>query len=124
MKATNKIVCKGKYRNIYDNKELFDWLLETIGKKMEGEKLKALHHPIDAQMNETMNNAVARCCPIHKIFTGSKSLIYRVASVTGKHKQGTGIYMSNVYGKSGMTKSTLQQTFWNQWLKKQTNDAE
>jgi hypothetical protein len=59
----NKRVSKGKYRNIEDNKEMFDWLIENVSKKMEGEKLKALHHPFDTQMNEAMNNAVARRCP-------------------------------------------------------------
>ena len=42
---------------------MFDWLIENVSKKMEGEKLKALHHPFDTQMNEAMNNAVARRCP-------------------------------------------------------------
>ena len=41
-----------------NNKEMFDWLIENVGKRMEGEKLKALHHPIDTQMNEAMNYTV------------------------------------------------------------------
>jgi hypothetical protein len=62
--------------NIEDNKEMFDWLIENVSKKMEGEKLKALHHPFDTQMNEAMNNAVARRCPKTKMFAGSQSLLY------------------------------------------------
>ena len=55
---------------------MFDWLIENVSKKMEGEKLKALHHPFDTQMNEAMNNAVARRCPKTKMFAGSQSLLY------------------------------------------------
>jgi hypothetical protein len=39
---------------------MFNWLIENVGKRMEGEKLKALHHSFDTQMIEVMNNAVAR----------------------------------------------------------------
>ena len=73
----NKRVSNGKYRNIDYNKEMFDCLIENFGKRMEGEKLKALHHPFDTQMNEAMNNAVARHCPKNKMFAGSRSLLYR-----------------------------------------------
>ena len=59
----NKRVSIGKYRNIDDNKEKFDLLIENFGESMEGEKLKALHHPFDTQMNDAMNNAVATRCP-------------------------------------------------------------
>jgi hypothetical protein len=59
----NKRVSNGKYRNIDDNKEIFDRLIENVGKRMEGEKLKALHYPFDTQMNEGMKNAVTRHCP-------------------------------------------------------------
>ena len=62
MKA-NKNVNKGKYRNIDDNKEMLDWLVKNAGKRMEGGKLRALHHPFDTQMNKAMKNAVARLCP-------------------------------------------------------------
>ena len=41
---------------------MFDWLVENVGKTMEGEKLKALHRPFDKQMNEAMSNDVARHC--------------------------------------------------------------
>ena len=73
---------------------------------MEGEKLKALHHPFDTQMNEAMNNApVARRCPKNKMFAGSQSLLYRVALVAGQQTQGADKYMSDVYEMLGMTMS-------------------
>ena len=103
---------------------MFDWLIENVSKKVEGEKLKALHHPFDTQMNEAMNNAVARRCPKNKIFAGSQSLLYRVALVAGQQTQGADKYMSDVYEMLGMTMSTRQQTFWSQRQKKRTNDAE
>ena len=58
----NKSVSTCKYWNINDDKEMFDWLVENVGKTMEGEKLKALHRPFDKQMNEAMSNDVARHC--------------------------------------------------------------
>ena len=111
---------------------MFDWLIENVGKRMEGEKLKALHHPIDTQMNEVMNNAVGRGCPKNKMFAGSQSLLYWVASVAGQQQrtQGADKYMSDVYEMLGMTMSTQQQTFWSQQQKseqiiatKQSNPA-
>ena len=77
---------------------------------MEGEKLKALHHPFDIQMNEAMNNAVARRCPKNKMFAGSQSLVYRVASVAVQQTKGANKYMSDVYERLGMTMSTRPTT--------------
>ena len=54
----NKRVSNGKYRNVDNNKEMFDC---HVGKRMEGEKLKALHHSFfDTQMIEVMNNNFTR----------------------------------------------------------------
>ena len=53
----NKRVSKGKYQNIEDNKEMFDWLIENVSKKMEGEKLKALHHPMLNTRKNPQGNA-------------------------------------------------------------------
>ena len=106
----NKNVSTGKYRNIEYNKEMFDWLIQSFGKRMEGEKLKALHHPFDTQMNEAMNNAVARRCPKNKMFAGSQSLVYRVASVAVQQTKGANKYMSDVYERLGMTMSTRPTT--------------
>ena len=76
-------------------------------------------------MNEArMNNAVARRCPKNKMFAGSQSLVYRVASVAGQQTQGADKYMSDVFENLGMTMSTQQQTFWSQRQKKRRNDAE
>jgi hypothetical protein len=61
--AKAKKIIKGKYRNIHNNKEIFDWVIENVGKRMEDEKPKALHYPFDTQMIEAMNNAVARRFP-------------------------------------------------------------
>jgi hypothetical protein len=58
------------------------------------------------------------------MFAGSRSLLYRVASGAGQQTQGADKYMSDVYEMLGMTMSTRQQTFWSQWQKGQTNDAE
>jgi methylthioribose-1-phosphate isomerase len=103
---------------------MFDWLIQNVGKRMEGEKLKALHHPFDTQMIEAMNNAVARRCPKNKMFAGSQSLVYRVASVAGQQTKSANKYMSDVYERLEMTMPTQQQTFWSQWQKKRRNDAE
>ena len=93
----NKNVNKGKYQNIDDNKEMFDWLVKNAGKRMEGEKLRALHHLFDTKMNKPMKNAVARICQKNKIFAGSSSVFYQVASVAGQHIQGSGKYMSDIH---------------------------
>ena len=58
------------------------------------------------------------------MFAGSRSLLYRVASVAGQQTQGADKYMSDVFENLGMTMSTQQLTFWSQRQKKRTNDAE
>ena len=66
---------------------LYDWLMFNVAAKVEGEKLLSLYHPFDTQINEAMNNAVSRQCPKNKVFAGSGSLQYRVASVAGQQTQ-------------------------------------
>ena len=58
------------------------------------------------------------------MFAGSRSLLYRVASVAGQQTQGADKYMSDVFENLGMTMSAQQLTFWSQRQKKRTNDAE
>ena len=70
-----------------------------------------------------MNNAVSRRCPNNKVFAGSGSLQYRVASVAGQQTQGVTKYMSDVYKRCGMVMSQLQESFWRQKEKRRNDDA-
>jgi len=58
------------------------------------------------------------------MFAGSRSLLYRVASVAGQQTKGADKYISDVNEMLGMAMSTQQQTVWSQLQKKRTNDAE
>ena len=70
-----------------------------------------------------MNNAVSRLCPKNKVFAGSGSLHYRVASVAGQQTQEVTKYMNDVYRQCGMVMSKLQESFWRQKEKRRNEDA-
>ena len=77
----------------------------------------------DMQINKAMNNAVSRRCPNNKVFAGSGSLQYRVASVAGQQTQEVTKYMNDVYKRCGMVMSKLQEYFWRQKEKRRNDDA-
>ena len=63
-------------------------------------------------------------CPKNKkVFAGSGSLQYRVASVAGQQTQGFTKYMNDVYKRCGMVMSQLQESFWKQKEKRRNDDA-
>ena len=118
-----KNVSNGKYHDMKTERPLYDWLMFNVAAKVEGKKLLSLYHPFDTQINEAMNNAVSRRCPNNKVFAGSGSLHYRVASVAGQQTQEVTKYMNDVYRQCGMVMSKLQESFWRQKEKRRNEDA-
>ena len=69
----NKSVFSGKYWNIDNNKEtMLNWLIENIGKRMQGEQLKASSHPfLICKGMRQWTILLPKCFP-KKMFSGSQ----------------------------------------------------
>ena len=90
------------YRSKTEHKELFDILTKTYAPYVTLERLMELLHPFDTQLNEALNNVVARYAPKNRTYATTMSLSNRIAIVIGIHNMGHLSYWSEVFERIGL----------------------
>ena len=76
------------YRSQTEHKELFDILTKTYAPYITLERLIESLHLFDTQLNEALNNIVARYAPKNRTYRTTMSLSNRIAIVIGIHNMG------------------------------------
>jgi hypothetical protein len=88
--------CKEKHAKLYEQ-------LKAIAKPyMTKKMLVDANHPYNTQMNEPLNNSVAKLAPKNKVFGISLALTSRVAVVAGIQIYGWFVFYSKGFTKFGM----------------------
>ena len=76
------------YRSMTEHKSLFDLMWSKYAPYITPERLLECLHPFDTQLNESLNNVVARYAPKNRTYGTTMSLSNRISIVVGIHNMG------------------------------------
>jgi hypothetical protein len=110
-KKQGKNMEKGRYRCKEKNAKLYAQLTDIAAPYMTEKMLAEANHPYDTQMNEALNNSVAKLAPKNKVFGTSMSLTSRIAVVAGIQIYGWLVFYSKVFAKLGIIMPEVTKTF-------------
>ena len=85
------------YRSMTKHKALFDLLWKTYQPYITPERLIESMHEFDTQLNEALNNVVARYAPKNRTYGTTMSLSNRISIVIGIHNMGHLSYWDEVF---------------------------
>ena len=74
-----------KYRSKTKHKAMYDKVKELTNHFFTEARLRESSHPFDSQINEALNNSVAKYAPKNRNFSRTKSLLCRIAFCVGVH---------------------------------------
>ena len=83
--AQNKL---SYYRCKVEHAELLEQIREAYFPYITPERLMESLHPFDTQLNEALNNVIARYAPKNRTYGTTMSLTYRIFMVVGIHNLG------------------------------------
>ena len=83
-------------------KFLFDLFMKTLAPYITPERLLESLHSFETQLNETLNNVVARYAPKNRSYGTTMTLSNRIAIIVGIHNIGHIGYWSEVFKRIGL----------------------
>ena len=94
------------YRSKTEHSELYSQMKKAYEPYVTPERLKESLHPFDTQLNESLNNVVAKYAPKNRTYATSMSLSNRVMIVVGIHNMGHYNYWKKVFQVIGIPMSS------------------
>ena len=94
------------YRCKIEHAELLEQIREAYFPYITPERLLESLHPFDTQLNEALNNVIARYAPKNRTYGTTMSLSYRIFMVTGIHNLGHYRFWHEVFVLLGLDMPT------------------
>ena len=94
------------YRSKTEHSKLYDQMQRAYAPYTTPERIRESQHPYDTQLNESLNNVVAKFAPKNRTYAHSMSLSNRIAIVIGSHNYGSLRFWSKVYDSLSLPMSS------------------
>jgi hypothetical protein len=90
------------YRCMQKDAKLYKLLQSLIARFITLDKLQEVAHPMDTQVNESMNNTISWLAPENKCYAGSQSLKNRISIAVGINALGLHKYFKRLFHALGI----------------------
>ena len=90
---------------------MYDQLQDCFSRFNSEDTIKESMHANETQINESLNQAVSRCCPKFKLFGSSMTLNTRVSSVLCKRNDGFDKYYHHLYKQLNINQQDCKQYY-------------
>jgi hypothetical protein len=91
------------YRSMEHDAKLYKLLQSLLARFITLDKLQEVAHPMDTQVNESMNNTISWLAPKNKCYAGSQSLKNRISIAVGINALGLHKYFKRLFHALGIT---------------------
>jgi len=97
-----------------EDSKTYDQLLSIFHQYANVTQMEYCNHPYDTQTNEALNQVIATVAPKNVCYSGSISLMSRIAIVIGIHNYGHSNFFDRIFRQLGIMMTTTLERFLNQ----------